>query len=461
MTEAASASPFEVRRVEAVAPAGRRVDVSRLAWWVATGAILAANLIYHSRLDPSDRLALRETGALAEVSWFQQNAIAGFAPADLAVICFAVAAILSRLARHRGEVSRRVTYVTLAVATVIAIGVTVGLYHGSSNPFGDWRNLFVGALFGLALWSAVIRDDGDSLRFAQLFVAIVGAYGAFQLFDYARGGGEVSFYGRTPLADHATLEYIVAAVAVSLAMLRAGRSKLLWVIGIGAGAGVTLLAFRRFAWIELVIVFAVFVVISLRARRRYLIGVLVVLIACIGTLAATWSSLPWSERFASLDTRKSSATNALAATNEGHVDDIRDGLDVVRASPVFGLGVGVEWVGERTVAWRGSAGTVHNGPLTVWIKFGLAGVLLYFFLYALLFRSLWKRRAGDAYSDLVAVGAGAFLFSQFIVALTVFQWPFETREGSLLVFGLLAATFPIASQVVHRTTSVSSIREQS
>ena len=109
-----------------VAQIRRPVVISRVAWWLAAATILAASLIFHSRLDPSDRLLEREMGTLGEVPWFQQQAIAGFAPADLAVICFAFAAILSRLARHQGEVSRRATYVTLAIASVIAVGVTVG-----------------------------------------------------------------------------------------------------------------------------------------------------------------------------------------------------------------------------------------------------------------------------------------------------------------------------------------------
>ena len=47
------------------------------------------------------------------------------------------------------------------------------------------------------------QTDRDCLRFAQIFVAIMAVYGVDQLLQYASGGGEIAFYGRTTTGDHA------------------------------------------------------------------------------------------------------------------------------------------------------------------------------------------------------------------------------------------------------------------
>ena len=42
-----------------------------------------------------------------------------------------------------------------------------------------------------------------------------------------------------------------------------------------------------------------------------------------------------------------------------------------------GLGVGVLYHPTRTARWKGDAGMVHNGPIEVWIKFGILGMLVF------------------------------------------------------------------------------------
>ena len=63
--------------------------------------------------------------------------------------------------------------------------------------------------------------------------------------------------------------------------------------------------------------------------------------ACLLTIALTWSSLDWGGRFASLDPTQTRAENIYATTNQGHINDILDGFDEVKAHPIAGLGVGV------------------------------------------------------------------------------------------------------------------------
>ena len=93
-------------------------------------------------------------------------------------------------------------------------GKTAAVNLFDAPPTRYWRNLALGLVYAFALWSTVLRTDRDCFRFAQIFVAILTGYGIWQLIQYASGGGEIAFYGRTTVGDHATLEFMVAAVGV-------------------------------------------------------------------------------------------------------------------------------------------------------------------------------------------------------------------------------------------------------
>ena len=239
----------------------------------------------------------------------------------------------------------------LGLGTIaVLMGIAAGVYHETQSPFGDWRNLAIGLVYAFALWSTVLRTDRDCFRFAQIFVAIMTGYGAWQLVQYASGGGEIAFYGRTTVGDHATLEFMVAAVGVSMAMLRTHRSRFLWMAGVAVGTSVVVLAFRRYAWVELAAVFAAFILFSGVNRRRYVVSIAAVAVACLLTIALTWSSLDWGGRFASLDPTQTRADNIYATTNQGHINDILDGFDEVKAHPSPGSG----WASSTTDSARPS-----------------------------------------------------------------------------------------------------------
>ena len=204
----------------------------------------------------------------------------------------------------------------------------------------------------------MLQTERDCFRFAQIFVAIMAVYGVDQLMNYAKGGGEIAFYGRTTSGDHATLEFMVAAVGISMAMLRTGGRGALWMAGIVIGTAVVILAFRRYAWVELATVFAAFVLLSGANRRRYLVSIAAVAAAWLITVALTWSALDWGSRLNSLDPTLTRDQNVYATTNQGHIDDILDGWDQVRANPVTVSG----WASSTTA--RRSRGRATPGWCT-------------------------------------------------------------------------------------------------
>ena len=439
MTVAVPKRPAPPQAVAAAAPA----DLGRLVWWSLTALILFCAVYFHSKTDPGIRFAVRNSGLQNYgPSWWDQQKFGPFTPGDLAVFEFAYVGVVARLHTGRMAISQRAAWLTGLGATAVILGVTAGIYNQTPSPFGDWRDLAIGYLFAFALWSTVIKTDRDCLRLAQIFVAILVGYSAYQLLLYASGGGEIAFYGRTTTGDHASLEFMVAAVGISMAMLRTRRTRWLWLLGIGVCTAAVVLAFRRYAWVELATVFGAFVVLSGVNRRRYLMAIAGVAAAGAVTVALTWSSLDWGARLTSLDPTLTRAQNVYATTNQGHINDILDGMDEVRAHPVMGLGVGVLYHPTRTARWKGDAGMVHNGPIEVWIKFGILGVLVFLGTYLILFRDIWRRRRRGRISDLLAFGGGSYLLGNFLVIASVYSWPFGAWEKGILVFTLIAMAYP-------------------
>jgi|tagenome__1003787_1003787.scaffolds.fasta_scaffold20975321_2 hypothetical protein len=428
--------------VRPAAAGGEREHVAGIHWWIIVAAFLLTAVYFHSKVDPGTRFAFKQGDLNYGPSWFQVEQFGPFTPAELFTFAFAYLGLVRRLAHRRYNISTRALYFTVTIAAVVMMGTLVGLSSNTQSPIGDWRSLVVGALFAFGLWSTVLTSQEGVFRFAALFVAVVSWYGLDQLFAYARGGGEIAFYGRTPDSNHATLEYMVAAVGISLAFLRTRRLRLLWCTGILVGTIVVVLGFRRYAWVEIGVVFAMFALFAARRDKRYLVGSLGVVLATALAIAFSWSSLQWSERLASLNPFASKYDNALAATNASHLDDINDGWDQVQAHPITGLGVGITYVGQRTARWKGDAGMVHNGPIELWIKFGVLGVLLYLLAYFVVIRDIWRRRFGSRYSDLMAWGAGSFIIANFLITVSIYAWPFAVWEKSVLVFMLVAAMYP-------------------
>jgi O-antigen ligase len=437
------AVPRRAPAAAAPAVASEPADIARVLGWCVATVIIFTAVYFHSKTDPGIRFLLRnDAAANYGPAWWDQQKFGPFTPGDLTVIAFAYVGLVARFHSRRLSISTRTATLIGVGGIAVVMGIAAGIYHSTPSPFGDWRYLAIGLLFAFGLWSTIVRTERDCLRLAQIFVAIVGLYAVYQLIEYAAGTGEIAFYGRTTTGDHATLEFMVAAVGISMAMLRTGRTRVLWWLGIAAGTAVVVLAFRRYAWVELVMVFAVFVVFSGVNRRKYLLSIVTVAVAGAVAVGLTWSSLDWGGRISSLNPTETRAQNIYATTNEGHINDILDGLDEARAHPITGLGVGVLYHGRRTALWKGDAGMVHNAPIEVWIKFGLLGLGVFLATYYILFRDIWRRRRRGRVSDLLAFGAGSFFIGQAVVMATVYPWPFATWENGILVFTVIAMAFP-------------------
>jgi O-antigen ligase len=107
--------------------------------------------------------------------------------------------------------------------------------------------------------------------------------------------------------------------------------------------------------------------------------------------------------------------------------------------PLTGLGTGVSFIGQESGQ---VVGQTQNGPIDIWVRYGLVGEIVFWVLYYRLFAAVWRRRRGARYTDQLAWGIGAYLFGQFIVVCTVYSWPFDTPEKAILSFSVIAMAFP-------------------
>ena len=147
---------------------------------------------------------------------------------------------------------------------------------------------------------------------------------------------------------------------------------------------IVLLCFRRTYWGEL----AVGTLLLLLLQRRHRIRSTIVICAMVG-LAAAMLGPSFYARLQSFDLSR--MDSEFSADNADHLGDLLDGWDQVRQSPLMGIGVGTSYSTWRIRNWKTESVMVHNAPIHVWLKYGIAGLICYLWFHVLLFVWLYKQ----------------------------------------------------------------------
>jgi O-antigen ligase len=220
--------------------------------------------------------------------------------------------------------------------------------------------------------------------------------------------------------------------------------KLLW-RGLALAAYlIVLLCFRRTYWGELGVGTVVLLLLRKRHRLRYV--ALLAAALCVATIALGSS---FSSRIESLDVTQTD--NDFSAGNADHLLDLADAWDQVRQSPVMGIGLGTSYPTWRIKNWKTESVMVHNAPLHVWLKYGLAGLVCYLCFHLALLRWLYRlsRSAGPANAFLSA--AFAYLLAQFAMTLGFAPWPYSELQLTTLLSFILAAAVMRESMLKRRS----------
>ena len=192
-----------------------------------------------------------------------------------------------------------------------------------------------------------------------------------------------------------------------------------------------LLCFRRTYWGEL----GVGTVILLVLRKRHRIRNFALVAATVG-VAAILLGNSFASRIQSLDV--TGADNEFSADNADHLLDLADAWDQVRQSPLVGIGLGTSYPTWRIRNWKTDSVMVHNAPLHVWLKYGLAGLVCYLWFHLALLGWLYRRAKQLQPHDSFLSVAFAYLGAQFLMTLGFAPWPYSELQLTTLMSFILA-----------------------
>jgi O-antigen ligase len=214
---------------------------------------------------------------------------------------------------------------------------------------------------------------------------------------------------------------------------------------------VVLVSMRRTYWGQLAIGLGI-LLMGVPTRVRFRLG----LIAAAGALMAITMLEPNAliGRLHSL-LIFSDAKNPYATTNKDHADDLLDAWDVIMANPILGNGQGLTYQTKRIKTWKTTSSGVHNGPLHVWIQYGLLGLVSYALFHAHLFR--WLRRQAREATDPSVRGIAHGVFASWVGAFTMSlgfsPWPYGSLQNTMLLgicCGLVASSSSVRGIRRHR-----------
>ena len=334
---------------------------------------------------------------------------------------------------------------TFLILAAVACAFFYGLYQGGEHLYFAWRDVLLGVGFAV-VFSCWIRTSAALEDAIQVFAWVMSARILYLLGNFIAGRGvENAVPGLlTPVFDGATIDAAVLLVFLAFCFTEqeVGRvRKMCWMIAGVAAFLLVLLSFRRTYWGEMTI--GILVVTILRKNRRYLVALVLV-----SGLVFSYSANSFFLRAESMNPLAESSSYTI--TNEDHVGDVLDALDVVKEHPLLGVGLGHGYKTRRITDWKTESWEVHNGPLHAWVFYGLVGLVAYLSFHANLFRWLKKLQATETDPRVRAFcQAGlAYFIGQFCVSCGFSPWPYNQLQSDILIFFVLGSLLSIQRRTI-------------
>ncbi len=319
----------------------------------------------------------------------------------------------------------------------IACSLAYGWLHHGTHMFFEWKEICIGVALVLA-FSYWIRTRRELKTAVAVFAGLIALRALYILAVYALGGGvdRVILHVRTPYYDGPTIS---AAGLMGLLGLRfystaVSLSRRLFWMGTGLlGYGFVIACFRRSNWGELFIATAILLLWDRHGRGRKII----LISFAMGTMLLI-SGHRIYERIINLS--PTSTDRRYAETNIDHINDVLDALDQIQQHPITGIGLGRSYQTWRIAKWKTESWGVHNGPVHVWLIYGLLGLVAYLWFHVALFRSLKgfvKELRGDTQG--FAQVCFAYFVGQFVMTLGFTPWPYGSLHAVIVISLLLGS----------------------
>lgn len=311
----------------------------------------------------------------------------------------------------------------------------------------NWRRLIYGMVLFVAITLYV--DDREKLKKALLMVImatiVLDIYGLSRYIFF--GGIPVHHYiGKVVFWETSKLALNVFVVVLCLgALLLPGadinpRERRLYTFALLLAYAVIFLSARRTSLVMAIIATGIFVVIMARRGRAALASVIVGAGSIVVIVFALFNyealETKFISRFQSIAGVFDTSVEIDKGSTQGHVRDLIEGWKTVMEHPVWGVGFAWSDTGKEILESGGRGRFwVHNALLTFWMRFGIAGVLTYFYIYYKAISVLYRnyRRTGSPLS-----GAFAVWFSVEFMAGLFFPPFFGYFKMVALFMGTLA-----------------------
>ena len=408
------------------------------------GALLWRGLLFCSLFSVTFAPEFSREGDSTAGSFLYLKAAGHFRYIDLAILAVFLLHVLCLgcLRRTRISFPQSLAIPGLAFLACIAAAIGYGISRHGENFFFDWRGLALGIAFYVvsAFW---LQNSDDVTLAIRVFAIHAGIRIGLLYVLYAAGYGDTLFGSPIPIFDGPVLSCIVFAALLALSHQNTNLSRQ-WRFAAAAlaiaASLMVLLCMRRTYWAELGI--GLFVLLLLRDRHR-------LRNLCIIVVALVMAAIPLGDRFSnrlqSFDVTRADAQ--FSSDNADHLYDLLDAWEQVRQSPIMGIGLGTAYPTRHIRNWKPESVMVHNAPLHVWLKYGLAGVGCYVWFHIALLIWLFRlrvRTSGVHHSFVTA--AFAYFAAQFIVTLGFAPWPYSELQLTVLMSFILAAAVAISRQ---------------
>jgi hypothetical protein len=375
----------------------------------------------------------------------------------------------AQLARGEPRAPSIATVLVGLFLTATAVGIYLGLTHGAT--LAEAVKAMRPMVFYAVFWPAVVaaRDPRRRLLVMRLGAIAAIAVVGFQLaqiqvglerplFAFASG---VEHLALTPQPDGflrvrppaLTLIYVVTIFAATYLLWGPRRQRLHVSLVCGVGALGVLLSLNRNMILGIVLGLAIAAVVVPR-RNRFLVAGLVLTL-----LAVTAISLVPGERGAG--TTGSVIERVLSI---GDVSELQSGtlsdrsyenrfaLDVLKEEPLTGIGWGTPY-GARFTEYRNGRlvteprGFMHQQYLWIWMRTGLAGLLVLLILLGIALASAvrWSRRR--AWDDQSWLGPAVLASGTAFVASATVGTYLTNPESIVVLMGVLALAYGLRSDL--------------
>lgn len=316
-------------------------------------------------------------------------------------------------------------------------------------------NIFSMFLFMLILLRA-FPDPRGLEQFVKVLLTCVLLRGTWLLVRYVFFGGDPANAYETlqdvnvKLTSYDVADLIFACVAAAYAtwqvtwngkFLRA-TVRLFYFVVIGMELLVIVLSFRRAAWLGVMLV-ALQLTMRQPWRRRVQMFVVSGIIGffTFGVLAF-WRLSKYSQGGYSGTLFYDLTVGGKLSATEGRFRELAVAFDTIKENLLFGVG---PWGG---FGYHGQLEFMHSGPLHIWLKVGLVGLII--FLAALLsfflFYLAQRKRIPPRHLGLFEAGFAGVLFA----TPHFFVGSFMIEQRTLLAFGV-ALALPYLTYAAYRT----------